>query len=104
MVRAIYNTANPGGNEIMQILEPDMPGGSANRPAAALEFDASSIVVKISSTTEARALPCGSIVGDLHGGLTFTDAVAAVLESRSNGGWKEVIAGSATWTVIRLDR
>jgi hypothetical protein len=54
---------------------------------------------------EAKCLPAGSIVGDLHGGLTFTDAVAAALETRSFGGWQEVRAPSGeTWTIILLNR
>jgi hypothetical protein len=50
---------------------------------------------------EARALPPGSIIGDRHGGLTFTDDVSAVLESRSLGGWQEIepVAGQR-WTII----
>jgi hypothetical protein len=68
-------------------------------------LDTSSIVTKIGSTREVRALPAGSVVGDLHGGLTFTDAVAAALEARSGGGWQEVQTQSGEiWTVIILNR
>jgi hypothetical protein len=68
-------------------------------------LDVSSIVVKVSSVKEARALPAGSMVGDRHGGLTFTDAVAAALESRSIGGWQEApSSGGEIWTVIILNR
>jgi len=71
----------------------------------ASELDTSVIVVKVSSVKEARALPAGSVVGDRHGGLTFTDAVAAALESRSTGGWQETPApGGEIWTVIVLNR
>jgi hypothetical protein len=68
-------------------------------------LDTSVVVVKVSSVREARELPAGSVVGDRHGGLTFTDAVAAALESRSTGGWKETPApGGEIWTVIVLNR
>jgi len=81
--------------------------GSASgvRPALAPGIDTSMIITELASVKEARALPCGSIVGDLHGGLSFTDAVAAALESRSLGGWQEVHnTESGTWTIIHLDR
>ena len=72
---------------------------------AAMGLDTASIVQKIAGVKEARALPQGAVVGDLHGGLTFTDAVAAVLESRSTGGWREVQTSSGeTWTLIILNR
>ena len=87
----------------MQILGP-LPTGS-NRPAFALGVDPGSIVTKIASIKEARALPPGSIVGDLHGGLTFTDAVAAALEARSTGGWQEMqVPSGEIWTIIILNR
>jgi hypothetical protein len=67
--------------------------------------DTSSIDTKLATVKEARALPAGAVVGDLHGGLTFTDAVAAVLEARSNGGWQELQTPSGQiWTVIALNR
>ena len=70
--------------------------------AAAL--DTSSIITTVESIKQARALPGGSVVGDLHGGLTFSDAVAAALESRSRNGWQEVECSSGeTWTIIALD-
>jgi hypothetical protein len=72
---------------------------------AALVLDTASIVRKIANVKEACALPCGSIVGDLHGGLTFTDAIAAALESRSTGGWQELQSPAGeTWTLIILNR
>lgn len=71
------------------------------RPACGLAVDTSIIVTRIESVSEARALPEGSVVGDLHGGLTFTDAIAAALESRSHGGWQEVQTSEGeVWTVI----
>jgi len=71
----------------------------------ATALDTSAIVVKVCSVKEARALPVGAAVGDPHGGLTFTDAVAAALESRSTSGWHETQAPSGEiWTVIVLDR
>jgi crotonobetainyl-CoA:carnitine CoA-transferase CaiB-like acyl-CoA transferase len=87
----------------MQTLGPTLSGG--NSPAFALGIDTGSIVKKLAGVKEARALPPGAIVGDLHGGLTFTDAVAAVLESRSTGGWREMqIPSGQIWTVIILSR
>ncbi len=89
----------------MQILGPASNGASGNRPAFALGIDTSAIVQKVGSVKEARALPRGCVVGDLHGGLTFTDAVAAALEARSVGGWQEIHTPSEeTWTVIIIDR
>lgn len=77
------------------------PGGSA----FAVTADTSVIMQNVSCVKEARALPVGTVVGDLHGGLTFSDAVAAALEARSVGGWREVRTPSGeTWTIIVLDR
>ena len=89
----------------MQILGRPQ-SSSQNLPATGLEIDLSHIVTRIASVREARALPAGSIVGDLHGGLTFSDAVAAALEARSLQGWREVQAPqtSEAWTIIRLDK
>jgi crotonobetainyl-CoA:carnitine CoA-transferase CaiB-like acyl-CoA transferase len=71
----------------------------------ALGVDTASIVRKLASVKDARALPPGAIVGDLHGGLTFTDAVAAALEARSTGGWQELQTPSGeTWTLIIVNR
>lgn len=82
----------------------DWTGAGENHPASGLALDPSSIVTKLSSVKEARALPQGCIVGDLHGGLTFTDAVAAALEARSTGGWQEIHpAGGEIWTIIILN-
>jgi len=63
------------------------------------------VVRTLSSPIEARALPAGTIVGDLHGGLTFSDEIAAVLEARSHRGWYEFRSGPGEyWTIIFLDR
>lgn len=69
-------------------------------------LDISSVVTHVASIGEARALPRGTVVGDLHGGLTFTDAVAAALESRSRAGWCECesFPDGDHWTIIVLDR
>jgi crotonobetainyl-CoA:carnitine CoA-transferase CaiB-like acyl-CoA transferase len=89
----------------MEILGPPTLGQSGDSPAFALGVDTSAIITKLASPKEARALPCGSLIGDMHGGLTFTDAVAAALEARSYGGWQEVQTPSGeTWTVILLNR
>jgi len=78
---------------------------SASETGVALVLDTESIIKKIANAREARALPPGSVVGDLHGGLTFTDAVAAALEARSTGGWHELqTAAGDTWTLIILNR
>jgi len=87
----------------MQILGP--AGDYGDRPAFALGVDTSIIVTRVASPQEARALPRGSVVGDLHGGLTFTDAVASALESRSPGGWQEIrMADGERWTIIVVNR
>jgi hypothetical protein len=44
------------------------------------------------------------VVGDSHGGVTFSDAVAQVLESRSLQGWREVSINETSWTVIEVNR
>jgi hypothetical protein len=78
---------------------------SVSEAGAVLVLDTSTIVRKIANVKEARALPTGSIVGDLHGGLTFTDAVAAALEARSAGGWHELQTSTGeTWTLIIVNR
>ena len=79
--------------------------GSSGSSAFALSLDPASIILKVITAKEAHSLPPGSVVGDLHGGLTFTDAVASALESRSAGGWQEwKSADGATWTIIILNR
>ena len=60
------------------------------------------VVTHIDNVLEARNLPCGATVGDTCGGRSFNDNVAAVLESRSHGGWHEVQTGDTSWTIIRL--
>jgi hypothetical protein len=80
-------------------------GAPETSPATGLGVDTSDIITQLASIKEARALPCGSVVGDQQGGLTFTDAVAAALEARSLSGWREVhTAASETWTIIVIDR
>jgi len=82
-----------------------MASETGAHPAFRLGVDTSSVITHVSSRTEARSLPRGSVVGDLHGGLTFTDVIAAALESRSAVGWQEVVSpGGDRWTVIVLDR
>ncbi len=85
----------------MQIAGPTNAGSSG----FALGLDTAQIIQKVSSVKEAKALPSGAVVGDLHGGLTFTDAVAAALENRSLSGWQELrTATGEVWTVIILNR
>ncbi len=91
----------------MEILGPMTGAGAgvARQPAFALGKDTSCIITVVPSVEAARALPAGSVVGDAHGGLTFTDVVAAALESRSLGGWQEVeVAPGIVWTMILLSR
>jgi len=78
---------------------------AAGNRAFAVQLDPSSFVTKCSSTKEARQLPRGAVVGDRNGGLTFTDEVASVLESRSHSGWLEVETSPGDrWTIIVLNR
>lgn len=65
-------------------------------------FDFDNIVTHLEDATEAQSLPAGVFVGDKFGGRSFNDNVAAVLESRSYAGWREVQDGTQNWTVILL--
>jgi crotonobetainyl-CoA:carnitine CoA-transferase CaiB-like acyl-CoA transferase len=68
-------------------------------------LDPAVIITRITSVKEVRALPVGTLVGDLHGGLTFTDAVAAALECRSTSGWQEAHGPAGEiWTIIAISR
>jgi hypothetical protein len=80
--------------------------GAFHEPSAFVHgIDTSHIIGRVASVKEARALPPGSVVGDVHGGLTFTDAVAAVLERRSLSGWQEIQKpGGESWTLIVVNR
>jgi hypothetical protein len=73
---------------------------------AGIQIDFSSVVTKVQTKDEARALPTGSIVGDKYGGVTFSDAIAAELEKRSRFGWRDVVCSEdqSRWTVIILNR
>ncbi len=74
-------------------------------PSTTVAVDITSIVTRVTTVQEARALPSGVVVGDPHGGLTFTDAVAAALENRSLGGWQEIrTATGEVWTIISVSR
>ena len=89
----------------MPMLGPASIGPDGSQPAFSLGLAVARIVRRCESAKEARALPQGAIVGDMYGGLTFTDEVAAILESRSYGGWQEVEpAPGECWTVITLNR
>ncbi len=89
----------------MEIPGPATASTTGTRGAFTMALDMSAVVTKCATVKEARALPWGSVVGDMYGGLTFTDEVAAALESRSYGGWQEVepVPGQ-NWTVIVLNR
>lgn len=69
-----------------------------------VELDGTQLIVRVTDAQEAKALPLGIAVGDKYGGRSFNDNIAAVLESRSRGGWQEIAVGEATWTVIVLNR
>lgn len=88
----------------MQILGSTDVGASERRTGFALGLDTAAIIQTVANAKEAKALPRGSVVGDQHGGLTFTDAVAAALEARSTSGWQEVHSAGETWTIILLNR
>jgi hypothetical protein len=80
--------------------------GAFHGPSAFVHgIDTSHIIGRVAGVKEARALPPGSVVGDVHGGLTFTDAVAAALERRSLSGWQEIqTPDGESWTVIVVNR
>jgi hypothetical protein len=89
----------------MQISGHLATGSFQGRPAFALAIDTNSIVKDVADPKEVHTLPCGCVVGDLQGGLTFPDAVAAALEERSTSGWKEMPTSTGdVWTIIVLDR
>jgi hypothetical protein len=89
----------------MQPLGPITVTASGGRHAFAAALDTAHIVQRVASVSEARRLPRGTMVGDVHGGLTFSDEVAAVLERRSRRGWHEIETPSGdVWTVIVVDR
>ena len=83
-----------------------MASAAGMQPAFRVGVEMANIVSRVSSPAEARDLPRGAVVGDLHGGLTFNDTVAVALESRSRFGWQEIelSPGGERWTVIVLDR
>ena len=91
----------------MEILGPitGAGAGTARQPAFSVGRDMSGVITQVVTVEAARALPLGSVVGDAHGGLTFTDPVASALESRSLAGWREIETSPGTyWTVIVLNR
>jgi hypothetical protein len=62
------------------------------------------LVTSVPTVCDAKALPRGVAVGDQHGGCSFSDNVAAVLEARSLMGWQDIGIGDGRWTVIVIDR
>jgi hypothetical protein len=75
------------------------------KPAVAAVVDAKSIMTRIATVPDVRTLASGVIVGDLQGGLSFPDDLAAALEARSRSGWMEAATETGdVWTVIVLDR
>jgi hypothetical protein len=89
----------------MHISGNQQPMGIMTGGGAAAILDVSHVITRVTSTQEARALPKCCFVGDKHGGLTFTDAVAYILENRSNRGWHEVLGTDGQrWTIIHLNR
>jgi hypothetical protein len=88
----------------MQILG-NTSGGAVRQAATPVSLDMSTVITRVCTVAEARELPRGALVGDQHGGLTFTDSVAYALEQRSHRGWHEITApDGCRWTVIRLNR
>jgi hypothetical protein len=71
---------------------------------AARALDLSVIITQVKTVQDARKLPVGTVVGDKHGGVTFSDVVAAELEKRSHSGWNDIAATNDRWTVIFLNR
>jgi hypothetical protein len=103
IVERLSSSIPKSENRNMQMAD-SVYGASGDR-AFGLAIDVSTIVTELATVKEARGLPPGAVVGDLHGGLTFTDAVAAALESRSTGGWREIqVPTGEIWTVIILNR
>jgi hypothetical protein len=91
--------------EDMEILGHMTGAGAARKPAFTLGLNMSNVIKTLSTVEQARALPQGSIVGDPHGGLTFSDAIASALEARSYGGWQEIeVAPGDRWTIIVVNR
>ena len=74
--------------------------------SARMQVDVSAVVTRVQSISEARALPPGTVVGDMHGGVTFSDPVARELEKRSVYGWLEAAATATDkrWTIIVITR
>lgn len=81
-----------------------MPMSFANNQATQPQRSMPKLVTSVPTVFDAKALPRGVAVGDQHGGCSFTDNVAAVLESRSLTGWQDIGIGSDRWTVIVIDR
>jgi hypothetical protein len=78
--------------------------GAVLKGASSTSLDMSNVITQLQSVEEVWGLPKGAVIGDQHGGLTFSDAVAYALERRSVRGWHEVAAPDGErWTVIRLD-
>lgn len=90
----------------MAIMGPAVAGQAGAQPAFRLGLDMSAVISRVANVKEARSLPRGSVVGDQHGGLTFSDLIASALEARSRYGWQEVepVPGGNRWTIIILDR
>jgi hypothetical protein len=84
-----------------------IPGSADNTgthsSAFAVQLDPTSFITKCATAEEARSLLAGSVVADRHGGLTFSDEVAAVLEARSYGGWREIEFTGERWTIIFIN-
>ncbi len=72
--------------------------------ASSLPVDFTKVITHISNDSEARALPRGVTIGDTCGGRSFNDNIAAILEARSLGGWREIEQDQERWTVIVLAR
>ena len=89
----------------MEFLGTSSSAGAAMQGETTTCLDVSTVITRVSTIEDARALPQGALIGDQHGGLTFSDAIAYVLEKRSCQGWMEIEGPDGNrWTVIRLNR
>ncbi len=61
------------------------------------------IVMTLTQASDVKSLPKGTVVGDVHGGRSFSDNVAVALERRSHCGWRDCMEEGQRWTLIELD-
>ena len=103
-IKDLTSAETPDENKRMQISGQVITGASGARPAFALAIDTTSIVTKTEHPREARLLPCGCVVGDLHGGLTFSDAIAAELATVIDGMAVQAVNGASKNELRRVNQ